>query len=221
LFFAVARVYRFELTGVTTATGVMFVSHVHYQTDVPVGEGEPSASTVLDKILDHYSSSGQNMSKWAAVTGTDAKLTRAVLREEVLDPEATPPNVAEKLLNIPGTVTPTADKPPTPLCVWIKFNTGLALRSFRGGTHLPPLVSVTPLGSDGTIDTGSAYYTAAGALSDSIEDHLENVFSATGDVNAVVYSRTRRARNQSFVAQIETAEVRNDFRWLRRRMTAP
>jgi len=218
----VSRVWRFEVGGTVTASGVSFLSHVHYQTDVPVGEGEPSGDTVLDAIIEHYSSSGHNMSQWIALMGSNAKLLYARVREELAPGDDDPPLVAEETLNLQGALTPTADLPPTPMCAWLKFTTGQAGRSFRGGTHTPPIPTVTPLTVDGTIDVSTGTWgDAIEVLAASILDKLENVFSATGDINPGVYSRTRRGRGQSFFTELDAVTPSNVARWLRRRMTAP
>jgi hypothetical protein len=50
-------------------------------------------------------------------------------------------------------------------------------------------------------------------------DDMEDTFQTTGDVNWVVYSRTRRARAQSpYVFGVTSVAVQQRPRWLRRRM---
>lgn len=217
-----SNVWRFELIGTVTASGVQFMSHVHYRTDVPVAGSEPSADAVLDHILDHYSSSGHNLSDWTKLVGSNAKLTLARVRQEVDPSGSDVPAVSEELLNLTGQLTPTGDLPPTPLCAWLRFRTAVASRSFRGGTHAPPVPSVTPFTADGALDLSTGQYaTDILALAAKILDKLDNVFDTTGDINPGIYSRTRRARGESFFEELTSVTPSTQWRWLRRRMTAP
>lgn len=214
-----SKIYRVEFIGTHAPSGQAFMCHVHYQTDVPLAGTEPTPDTVLDAVLAHYSSSGHNMSKWSAVMDTETSLVRAVAREEVAPGSGDLPGIGEEDLNITGTLTaPTVNQNPVALCAWIRFRTGIASRSARGGTHSPPVLNPTSLSSAGNFTTGT-WWTNIGLLSDAIRDALEDVFQTTGDINPVVYSRTRRERGQTpYVWDIVETDVSLTPRWLRRRM---
>lgn len=214
-----SKIWRFELESQDTTNGALGLSHVTYQTDVPLAGSEPSAAVVLDKILGHFSSSGHNMSKWTIVMKNQVKLVRARVREEV-DPAGDDiGEIAEEGLNLSGTNgSETGDRLPSAMCIWLSYKTATASRSARGGTHLPPEMDADHLDSSGlwdsTIVTGASWL----ALAASILDTLDDVFDATGDINPVVYSRTRRSRGQSpYVFPITSVSISSRPRWLRRR----
>lgn len=214
-----ATIWRFELVTLHTPSGQEGVSHVHYKTDVPALGTEPDAAEVLDIILDHFSSSGHNCSKWTAVMDGESSVLLARVREEVLDGSGDIPQVASEDINIAGTLSGAGSAQlPVALCAWIRYSTGVATRSARGGTHSPFLGVTTIMSSSGTWTTGT-WWTNMGLLSDSILDPIDNVFQTTGDVNPGVYSRTRRNRGQSpYFWQLTETSVSLQPRWLRRRM---
>ena len=196
------------------------LSHVHYQTDVPVAGTEPDGDEVLDLIAAHYSSSGHNMTVWRNATFNNVELVRIRVREEVEYWSGEIGAVFTEDINLMGTIVHSGSTAQTPsgLCAWFAFTTGVASRSARGGTHGPFLGDVNPLDVDGTFVTTGGWYTPNNTLADAIEDALENVFQTTGDINPVVYSRTRRMRGQSpYTFQIDEVELKKDPRWLRRR----
>lgn len=214
-----AKIYRFEMHYTDTDNAEDGISTVHYQTDVPVAGTEPSASTVLNLILNHFSSSGHNCSKWTGAMYNSAVLTKAVVREEVEPASGDVPATAEELLSLPGTFSiGTGVQCPSGLCVWLRYGTGVALRSARGGTHAPGAMSVLTLNQTGQWDQTTGWWTGILALSASIKDKLDNVFASTGDINPGVYSRTRRARGFSpFFFELDNVTPDIDPRWLRRR----
>lgn len=214
-----AKIWRFELQSHDDDGGQDEVSHVHYQTDVPLAGTEPSASTVLNLILNHFSSSSHNMTKWTNAMYSQTRLTRAVVRSEVEPGSGDIPETAEEVLSLPGTLSiGTGVQLPSGMCTWLKYDTGVAIRGGRGGTHLPGGMSALVLDSTGRFDTSLTYWTNVNACAASILDKLDNVFSSTGDINPGVYSRTRRARGFSpFFFELEHVTPDRDPRWLRRR----
>lgn len=214
-----ARVYRFTLEGTTPGGLQVFQVTQHYQTDVPVGDSEPSASTVLDEVLSHYSGTGHNLSFVANLMTTGTKLTRATMRSEIDPGSGDTPVLAEESLNISGTRTFTGDRLPDAMCVWTADRTDVAIRSARGGTHLPPTISTNPLTSDGIWDTSDTYWTQISQYNDKRAEKLTNVFGTggTGDINPVVYSRTRRARGFTYAFEVTDCIASSKPRWLRRR----
>ena len=214
-----AKIYRFEMHYTDTDNGEDGLSTVHYQTDVPVAGTEPSPSTVLNLILNHFSSTGHNCTKWTNAMYNSAVLTKAVVREEVAPGSGDVPGTSEELLSLPGTLSiGSGVQCPSGLCLWLKFGTGVALRSARGGTHTPGAMSVLVLNQTGQFDQTTSWWTNSVALAAAIKDKLDNVFSSTGDINPGVYSRTRRARGfDPFFFELDVVTPDIDPRWLRRR----
>lgn len=215
-----SKVYRYSVK--FRDRGVDCVSSLHYQTDVPLSGNEPSPEDVLTQIDQHFSSSGTNMSKWVGLAHTGAVLVETRLYEEVDDPGSTPPTGAVHTYALPGTAQAlAADAPPVELCIYISLTTAKLGRSFRGGVHTPPVYSAAMFNSIGQVDTVPSDYAKYTALGTAIVDVLDDVFATTGDIKPVIYSRTRRARGQSFAEDVTAFQVRPQFRWLRRRATAP
>jgi hypothetical protein len=214
-----ANIWRWELISEDEDGNQEGVSHVHYQTDVPVAGSEPSAAAILDHILDHFSSSGHNMTKWTNAMYSDTRLTQARVRQEVEPGSGDIPEVASEDLSLPGTLSiGTGAQAPSGLALWLKYGTSAAIRSARGGTHIPGGMSVLTLDSGGTWDSGTTYWTNVNTLAASILDKIDNVFDTTGDINPGVYSRTRRARGfEPFFFELESVTPDENPRWLRRR----
>lgn len=214
-----SKIWRFELESQDTTNGALGLSHVTYQTDVPLAGTEPDAAEILDHILDHFSSSAHNMSKWTVIMKQQVKLIRARVREELDPTSGDIGEVAEEALNLSGgNGSETGDRLPSAMCIWLSYKTATASRSARGGTHLPPEMDADHLDVSGlwdsTIVTGASWL----ALAASILDPLDDVFQATGDINPVVYSRTRRGRSLSpYTFPITSVSISNRPRWLRRR----
>ena len=217
-----AKVYRFELEGEHITSGLRFMSTMHYQTDVAISLDEPSAAFLLDKILNHYSSSGHNLSKWTIVMKSQLRLVRAVLREELAPSSTDLPAVAEESLNLPGTNgSVTGDQLPVAMAIWVKLTTGVASRSARGGTHFPPPLDPSYLTATGQWDPTTIGPAGYGLLGAAIIDDIENIDGGT-DLYPVIYSRTRRARDlDPFTFKMTAQSVSSRPRWLRRRDQAP
>jgi len=214
-----AKIWRFELTGVDGFNGAEFMTHVHYQTDVPPLGSEPNASDILDAIGDHFSSAGHNYSKYTSCMANESQLTEARVREEVAPGSGDVPDVATEVLAVSGTIGGAGtDALPSAMCVWLAFSTGAAVRGGRGGTHAPPTMSAARLDGTGKWDTGTGYWTNINALCAAILDPFDNGGITPTDINPKVYSRTRRQRGQSPYTFALTAVTPSDEpRWLRRR----
>lgn len=217
-----AKIYRLEVSGVQQELAVLFMSTMHYQTDVPLAGSEPSVDTVLTQLQQHYSTSGTGLQVWRNATYSDCKLTKIAVREEV-DPSGDDvPAEAAVDLDLTGNLTASPNSLPVPACAWVKFKTGNATRSGRGGTHLPPISSSSVLDSVGRIVSTSPPWAPYVALAAAMLDVLDDVFSSTGDIKPIIYSRTRRARGQEpFTFDLTSATVDTNVHWLRRRQTAP
>jgi hypothetical protein len=216
-----ARVYKFVLQGINANNNSEWQSQMHFQTDVPVAQNEPSPGTVLDIILDHFSTSGHDIAKWRATTWNSVSFTRASVIERLAPGSTDVPVSAEEVLALGGTQTAQGnDILPSAVAPWYKFTTGVALRSARGGTHGPPAIYAPLLGADGRWEATGVWWTAVNALADSMKDAMEDVFATTGDINPVVYSERRRELGASpYVFAIEDAKPVQQVRWLRRRMS--
>lgn len=216
-----SKIMRFTLSGVDTYNGSEWQSQVTYQTDVAaVGGGEGPLSDRLDDILEHFSSSGQNLSYWRATTYTSVSFTDAELREQV-DPNSDEVGEAvHKALALAGSLSgPGVDVMPSAACVWLTYSTAAASRSARGGTHLPPAISAAQLTSAGEWDPASTAYVAAIALAAKILDPIHDYDVGGSDILPVVYSETRRQRAQEpFTFQLTAVTPRTQVRWLRSRM---
>lgn len=193
----------------------------HVQTDVPIAGSEPSGATVLNIILNHLSSSGHNMVSVTNALYNTCRLTNALVREEVDPFGSDVPSIAQEPLNLLGANVASGDATPDGLCPFIFFKTDAATRSGRGGTHILGPFNANILDSVGRWDTAAGWWSSASALAAKFSDNMEDTFSTTGDVNWVIYSRTRRKRAQSpFVFGVTASGVRIQPRWLRRRMTS-
>lgn len=220
-----ATVWRYTAEFQEIAFNTKCLSTLHYQTDVAIAGSEPSPQTVLDQLDQHYSSTGTNLSKWLSVAHNNTKLVRTSVYEELAASDTSPPSGAERVVTLSGTMGAIAiDSAPVPVCAYISLRTDKLGRSYRGGVHMPPLGIVGSLDSAGYLQTDAAAYLAYTAFAAVIEDALEDVFggAGTGDLNPVIYSRTRRNRGLSpYTTKIKSTRVNRDLRWLRRRMTSP
>lgn len=215
-----AKVYRYSVTAMDR--GVQCVANLHYQTDVPIAGSEPSPETVLTQLDQHFSSSGTNMSKWLALMQNGAQLVESRVYEEVDPASDDAPTGARQDYALGGTQGALgSDALPVELCAYISLTTSKLGRSFRGGVHSFPLPSNSLLSGTGTLDTSSGAYVNYTNMATLIVDVLDDVFGTTGDIKPIIYSRTRRARGESFSEDITGSRVRTDLRWLRRRATAP
>lgn len=217
-----SRIYRFTLGGVLGG-GIAADWDVtqHFQTDLAATDSEPSAATILDKILDHYSSASQNMSKFTACLDTGTAIKRADVYQRVSPGDTTPPVAAHKDLALGGTLTVGSDRSPAGLATWIKLGTAATGRSFRGGTHVPGSFVVADLDASGFWQTGTTFWTAILALAASMKDVINDITAAGTDIVPVIYSHTRDARGLDPTEQLTSAIPSSHPRWLRSRMFAP
>lgn len=218
-----SKVWRFEVISLNTLSGETQISSVHYQTDLSSLADEPSAAQVLDKVLDHFSSSGHNLSKWRDAAYGECTFTECRVREEVAWWDHEIGDQAVESLTLTGnlgaagsTVTPDG------LAPWIQLKSAAASRSGRGGVHGPGPFSALTLGPSGLWNTGGTLFSKLDTLGAAIVDELEGVFGtgATNvDLNPVIYSMTRRRRGDTpFTFQLVAHTVSPEPRWIRRRM---
>lgn len=217
-----SKVWRFTVGGVLGG-GIAADWDItqHWQTDVGLTGSEPSASTMLDKILSHYSASGHNLSKLTSCLDTGCAITHADVYERVTPGSSDVPGAASNTLALGGTLTASSDRLPSGLATWIKFTTGQVGRSFRGGTHLPGSFQVADLDSSGFWQTGTTFWTNVLALAAAMIDTINDIDAAGTDLNPVIYSHTRDARGDDPTTQVTTATPSTHPRWVRSRMFAP
>jgi hypothetical protein len=213
----VAKVWRFIITGTDSDSGQECVHNLHYQTDVPLLGSEPSAETVLSELLSHYSTSGTNFLKWANVATTLHTFTNVAVREEIETGSGDVPGAASTDIAVAGTRTAGSNLLPSAICTWMRLKTASAIRSARGGVHLPPTLNEAVLNAHGVYSTTTSYWTAVVALGAAIIDTLDDVFSSTGDIKPIIYSQTRRDRDETFTFDLTVADPSLQPRWLRTR----
>lgn len=214
-----AKVWRYTVIGESPSGEERWACNLHYQTDVPTIGTEPGADTVLTQIDQHFSTSGTGLQLWRNTIDPASKLVETRLYEEVNPASDDIPTGHVNVYNLVGLGNAiSGDILPTAMCVYLTLFTGKLGRSFRGGVHTPPVRRPADLDGGGTWDNASNHWTQVVALGTAIVDQLEDVFQTTGDINPVIYSRTRRARGEDqFANKLTTFRANADVRWLRRR----
>lgn len=219
-----ANIWRWTVEGTDAAGQQLWQSTMHYQTDMDAASTEPDAATVLAKLVNHYGSggNGNGMERWLVTIPPPVKLTHARVYQELAPGSTSVPGTADMAFTLSGQAASGTYLEPFALCPWIAFKTGLASRSSRGGTHLAPSVASYSLAAGGLYDTTTAWWSAIVALAGYQKDVLQAVFNGTifgaGDLKPVIYSRTRRGRNQTpFTFQITSAIPSSKPRFVRRR----
>lgn len=221
-----AKVWRAEFGGHNTVDSLEWMFTMHYQTDMGTGSGEPSASRVLEEILDHYGTTATNINTITGAVQASNVFTFARVREETEPGSGDLPEQAGQTLAAPGLLTFSgSDRLPTELCMWMKLITAVSSRSSRGGFHLPPAVYPPYLNASGFWDAATISAAPFSTLADAVKDTLDDVFGeeiGNGSLRPIIYSRTRRARGQSpWTFNVTDADIDGHTRWLRRRGTAP
>lgn len=217
-----AKTWRFTVGGVLGG-GIAADWDItqHWQTDVGVGGSEPSAAVMLDKILSHYSSSGHNLSKLAAVLDTGCAIKHASVYERVSPGSGDVPSAAAEELSLSGTLTASSDRSPSGIATWIKFTTAKVGRSFRGGTHVPGSFQPADFDGSGFWQSGTTFWTNVLALAAAMKDTINDIDVAGTDLNPVIYSHVRAARGEDPTEQVTAATPSTHPRWVRSRMFAP
>lgn len=188
----------------------------HVKAD-PVGiSGDRSADDVCDDVWSWIGTA------YKAVLATEGTVQSVTALEDVLDPDITVPDVAQKVVNEAGTLS-TPNNLPVELTMHLKFQTGVPVRGAVGGMFLPPPLASTFLSSDGLgwLTTGDYYVNAGTLISTLLTGHdWDNLAGGTGHESLIVYSRTRRARGLSTYFFDVTAGIRNPKpTWLRSRVS--
>ena len=220
-----SKVWRSELESTDLASGLKSITTQHWQTDLAALDDELSAEGMRDEIRNHFGSTSTNMSLFTACMHSALQLTKLTVREEVAPGSGDVPEVADVTLGLTGTNgSISGDQLPIECCMWVRFRTGTASRSSRGGTHLPPHRNPAALIASGFWDP--AIITAAPYLTliDKMKAQMTDTFGTSGlsDINPVIYSRTRRARGLSpYTFRLTETQIRGHVAWVRRRGTPP
>lgn len=220
-----SKVWRSELESTDLQSGLKSITTQHWQTDLAALDNELSASAMLDEIQNHFGSTSTNMSLFTACMHSALQLTKLTVREEVAPGSGDVPEVADKTLGLTGTNGAiTGDQLPIEACMWVRFRTGTASRSSRGGTHLPPHRNPNALTAAGLWDTAVIAANPFLALINKMIAQMTDTFGTSGlsDINPVIYSRTRRARGLSpYTFRLTESQIRPRVAWVRRRGTPP
>jgi hypothetical protein len=218
-----AKIWRWTVGGTDASGQQLWMSTMHYQTDGSPGASEPDAEAVLNNLCNHYGTGGGGfgMERWLVVIPPSVKLTFARTYEELAPASADIPGAAVRDFTLSGAAAVGENIEPFALCPWMKFTTGLASRSSRGGTHLAPALASFTLDDGGLFDTATAWWSAVddlgGFMIDRLNDPFGGDFTAV-DLQPVIYSRTRRARGETpFTFDITNYTPSPVPRFLRRR----
>jgi hypothetical protein len=206
-----ARVYRatFKCHLVNLA---LVMPSLHYQTDVPPLGDEPDPNDVADGIWTLLGSAAL-----AAMPG-EVHCDELVVTEEVLPPDVGVAGAHTVGLNgtLPGG---TGAELPDGIAAIVNLHTGTRSRSSRGWTIWPGPSSSSHV--DHNTFTG-AYLSAILAFAALLDDSFDLGSVTPTHVNPVVYSKTRRQREEDpYTFRVTSASVNRTTHWLRSRMDVP
>jgi hypothetical protein len=211
----VAKVWRISFESFND-NGVEIINTLHYQTDLGSLETEPSGSNVVDAVHDHLTTA------YRACLPTTYTLNSLEAREEVMPSSGDVPASGTKTVQLPGTVTVTGGIIPDAMCAIVKLRTDAAIRSARGYLAMPNGRSSIILGTDLRWATAGGWWTGLTAFAALLDDSFDTGGVGAVTLNPVVYSRTRRARQQEpYAFPVVEAVVTREPRWRRSRTTAP
>lgn len=186
---------------------------LHYQTDLVLGENEPPASQVLDEADAKLTT----VFRSACTTSNVVDVLRA--REEVLDPAVEVPASGEKVIALAGNGGSSAFDLAPEMCVLIHRKTGAAIRSGHGWLHLPPVLSVSALGTAGDWNNAATPIAGANAFAALLDDDITHTTATIlrWTLHPVVYSKVRRQRGADYTFQVTAATRATHPAWLRSR----
>jgi len=215
----VAAIWRFTLKA-QLGGAVSDVADVgwHYQTDVGITGSEPSAATMLDKILSHLSTSAHNLGPLVTCLDTGSSFVYASVYERLAPGSTDAPGVASEVLALAGTYSAGSDRLPGGIATYIGLKTAKAGRSYRGGTHWPGSFNSADLTSGGIWEAASTFRVALVTVGDKIIDVISDIDAAGTDLKPVIYSRTRHARGLDPTEDLTSYVLNLTPRFVRRRM---
>lgn len=165
------------------------------------------------------------------VTDVDAWLTtlykatvdaNTVLHSLTVTEETFPgsiPGQGFKSLEVQGSRSTTDNLCSPALCALLHFATATPKKYSRGRMFMPPVVSSTALGANGSFNQSSSYITAIKAFATAF---LAGHTAGSTSYAPVVFSRTRVAQGLTpFAFPILNSRVQTNQYFLRSRLTAP
>jgi hypothetical protein len=206
----VSRIYRATIKA-TYGDNALAMPSFHYQTDVPPLGDEPDPQDVADALWSHWGSAA------LAALG-DVHVASLLVTEEVLPPDI---GVAgEHTVNLNGTMAAgTGTAAPDGLTVVLNRHTGTRSRSSRGWTLWPGPSNNSYLNHNVYTAGALAAYNALAAL---LDDSMDLGSITPTHLNPVVYSKTRRQREEEpWTFRVTSVTVNSVPHWLRSRMTVP
>lgn len=207
-----SKVYRFSLLG--TRGGVETALTAHYQTDLSVGDDEPSPSNVLDAIGDHHTTSATKWLSFFDLSESDVTFHTASLVERVL-----PSEIASSAVDVIAHigVNGSPGSMPPELAAWIAVSGDEATRSARGGMHSGPITRSAAF-SGGRFDATSTLGLSMQTVCDQLLDSFDTGGISGVAIHPVVYSRTRHIRGLTpYTFRITRAVVSTKPRFMRSR----
>lgn len=193
--------------------GVAVVNTFHVQTDLSLGETEPSAAAIRDDLNDALKT------KYKALIWNAATLDSFTVTEELVPGSTDIPESASVAIGEAGTVALSSSNFPQEGCALLQLRTASASRSSRGRMFLPPFMNEGYVQRDSWVAGGqlAAINTFADELI-ATHDVSEDGGATHVNVNTVVYSRTRRGRTLDPYTFLITSYARDPrVHWLRSR----
>jgi hypothetical protein len=211
----VSKVWRLSWVS-STDGGVELMNTQHVQTDLGIGEDEPSAANVADAIDDHYRDAYKDL------LSTNFTLVSLETRECLPTSSTDVPESHTTTINEAGTLAVGTLGLPNEICGLIKLKTAAASRSSRGYIVPPSPQSITALDTGRLWATAGGYWAALQAFAALLTDVIDTGGVGAVDLNPVVYSRTRHnASEDPFTFQVTQAIATRVPHWRRSRSTAP
>ena len=205
-----ANIYRATFKCITD-NGALVEPSLHYQTDVPLGGDEPDPSDIAAGIWGHLGSA------FKACFSSHTTVQVLLVGQEVLPPDIGIAGSHD--VNEVGTLSGSGDSFPDGCCPLVNLHTNVRSRSARGWLHLPP-----PRWADNVSNNvwSGSVVTAITAFRALLDDEIDLGSLIITQLNPVVYSRTRRQREETpYTFRVQSATLNPSVHWLRSRMTTP
>lgn len=199
----------------TWFTGQKVVNTFHVQTDLGIGESEPSADEIRDDLDDAL------RTKYKALIWNASTLDSFTVTEELPPGSTDIPESASVAIAEAGTATYSDATLPVEICALLQLRTASASKSSRGRMFLPPCMNPGFLSRDSWVSGGqlTPITNFANELLATHDVEMDGGLTHV-DVNTVIYSRTRRSLSLTPYTFKVTSWAR-DARphWLRSRAT--
>jgi hypothetical protein len=205
-----SRIYRATLR-CHASDGTLFEPSLHYQTDVALAGSEPDPQDVANAI------DTKLQAALRAILPATGVYEELILAEQVI-----PPDIGVGAVTVNGSsgnLVATDGNTPHGLVPIINLHTGVSSRNARG--HI-----AGPSPGSALFSSGRKWSTSYLALLTTFAALLDDTMSLGAInptiLNPVVYSRTRRLRDQSpWTFKVLSASVNPTPHWLRSRQSSP